>query len=888
MRLTEEELIIWFNKNSISEKGQAIIRNIRDSEPSRAVRSNGQNVPTDYPSVAMGHMAEAESHKVERPFFSQHDADPDVLEYWEQPPRIYLSYSAKSGRKVRVSVTVDCFVLRKSCAGWEEYKTELDLEDLQKSSPYRYVQNPDGTWWSPPGEEYAKQFGFYFRLRSQKEINWIYFRNLIFLEDYRRYSETVSEEAKLLIYGIVSRTPGITLEALLKQCNGFIDDDVFRLLKEKNLYFDIQNELLTEPEKVHIFNSEGVAQSHNIQSISALYNPSDTKMFTVEIGGRILWGDNIFTIANMDATSVHLLPENQSSSALIRLPSIIFEDLFIKGEIRSTQTTPDKIAIAAITKLRAASDDDMKLANNLFRKIEPLLYGDHMNGISTNIARNIYRYVNKFKEALIIYGNGLLGLLPRIKSKGNRTQRIDDEILNFTSKYIEEEYLTKIKPNRHSVHITYVKKCEELGHTPVSFKRFSVMINEISLEKRTREREGDKAAYQYEQPYEPGHLEPPRHGERPFELAHIDHTELDIELVSSKTGKNFGRPWLTYMEDAFSRRILALSLSFESPSYRSVMRVLRECVKRFHRLPQILTVDGGKEFRSIIFDFFIAHFEITRKLRPPAKPKYGSVLERLFKTTHTEVIYNMEGNTQATKNVRQMTSDVNPKHNAIWTYNDLLARLEQWAYEVYDKMDHWSLGQSPRDAFETGISKTGSRLCRMVRYDEELIMMTRPTTGKGTARVVNGAVKIKNIWYRCPALQNPTVEGTDVPVHYDFDDVGIASVYVDGKWEDCKSEYYDQLVGLTEREKIVITEEIRRKFSNFNQNVQINGQILAEFLQSMKDQQIELKVSQQAREMELKREKQDSGTENDSESSEDDESPDEPKDIQDSDDYEEI
>jgi putative transposase len=42
----------------------------------------------------------------------------------------------------------------------------------------------------------------------------------------------------------------------------------------------------------------------------------------------------------------------------------------------------------------------------------------------------------------------------------------------------------------------------------------------------------------------------PRHGDRPFAVAHLDHTELDVLLVSSVTGKPLARPYLTMLTDA--------------------------------------------------------------------------------------------------------------------------------------------------------------------------------------------------------------------------------------------------------------------------------------------------------------------------------------------------
>ena len=48
-------------------------------------------------------------------------------------------------------------------------------------------------------------------------------------------------------------------------------------------------------------------------------------------------------------------------------------------------------------------------------------------------------------------------------------------------------------------------------------------------------------------------LTTPRHGDRPFEIVHLDHIELDLELVCARTGRPLGRPWLTFLVDAFSR-----------------------------------------------------------------------------------------------------------------------------------------------------------------------------------------------------------------------------------------------------------------------------------------------------------------------------------------------
>jgi len=121
---------------------------------------------------------------------------------------------------------------------------------------------------------------------------------------------------------------------------------------------------------------------------------------------------------------------------------------------------------------------------------------------------------------------------------------------------------------------------------------------------------------------------------------------------------------------------------------------LRECVRRFSRLPQILVVDGGREFESTYFETLLARYECTKKTRPPAKARFGSVCERLFGTANTQFIHNLRGNTQITRNVRQVTKSVNPKTLATWRLAELHQRLSQYFYEVHDTLKQPTLGQN--------------------------------------------------------------------------------------------------------------------------------------------------------------------------------------------------
>jgi len=116
----------------------------------------------------------------------------------------------------------------------------------------------------------------------------------------------------------------------------------------------------------------------------------------------------------------------------------------------------------------------------------------------------------------------------------------------------------------------------------LSERTFYRRLNARRGTEQTARRKGARAAYQNAPWYWELSRSTPRHGDRPWEIVHLDHTELDIEVCTSM-GRVLGRPWATFATDAYSRRLLGCYLSFDPPSYRSCMMVLRACVRRYQR-----------------------------------------------------------------------------------------------------------------------------------------------------------------------------------------------------------------------------------------------------------------------------------------------------------------
>jgi transposase InsO family protein len=830
--LSKEEFITWYRRLGLSQQAVSIIERIRNSPPARSVQGGSQNVCGRYPSGKMGKTIDFESHRVELPVISEMEYDDDVLEFYSQPAsEVKLKYE-KNGRNIGVRHIADLFALRMGSAGWEECKTEEELLRLAVEDPKRYCYDDELGWRCPPGEEYAKQFGLYYRVRSSKKINWNQQRNIQFLEDYYRSNRQVEETTKQPLLAQVRNRPGITLLELINSKIGS-PDDIYQLIASNELFVDLLKHLLVEPDRTPVF--------ANIQASNgwALVVQSEARLPTtvnMNPGCTLEWDGKGWKILNVGEGSIFL--EDLEGNSIVPVSTKNFEALAKSGALKPIimegaalpQTHP-----FVIEAFRNANANDLREANRRHEMLRHFLSGEKPTGVS---ARTLRRWAADCKAAEIQFGCGFVGLLPDYKGRGNRDPKLPVEVQGLIKHFIETDFKTIKHKRAQSVHSSLVAACEEKGFIAPSYKTFLKAIQKEGAHALAVKREGWRGAYKYEVHYRQLEMTTPKHGDRPFEICHIDHTELDVELVCSLTGRNLGRPWLTIMTDAYSRRFVAQYLSFNPPSYRSCMMVIRDCVRRHGRLPQIIVVDWGPEFESIYFTTLLARYEVLKKSRPKAKARFGSVCERLFGTTNTRFIHNLQGNTQIMKRVRLAYKLINPKELAVWTLEALNEALCYFAFELNDTIKHPALGATPREVFVEGMLRGGTREFRIVPYDEAFLMLTMPSTPRQLAKVVPGkGVKINNIYYWCAAFLDPLVENTKVEVRFDPEDIGRVFSFVKGRWTECQSEFFSVFQGRTQKELQFVTQELRKRLRQSHQDLTITARKLAAFFKTIENQE---------------------------------------------------
>jgi hypothetical protein len=834
--LDDQQLRDWSRKLNLSEQAECVIRQIRMSEPSRRVQGRRGNMRGCFPSRKMGHTIQYESltNELSAIYLMEYHEN-ELIEYWDQPPSFTLRYKSKTGVNHGHTHTPDFFVLRRNCAGWEEWKMEEELPTLAEKMPARYVHSENKEWHCPPGQEYARQFGLYYRIRTSAEINWSLQRNLRFLEDYLRADNQprlIGEQAKLSVTSLLAAHPGMTLGELSASAKATMDE-IYLLLVTNEIFADLCATPLVDSDRVHFFLDQDTALAYS--QINGLRPPAPADAIsTVEFaeGTELSWDGKPWRIINLGQNNVSLLDDRNNCR---ELPQSVFDDLVKKGCLRGTPVRQsDRGAASEI--ITRASPDALREATRRYRAIAPYLNGSPPAD-QTLPARTRQRWVLQYRTAQATHGIGFLGLLPG--ARGNTKPKLPEATRNLMSQFIEENYETLKQKGKFAVYGQYLIECERQCIQAASYKTFAAQIDRRPKFEQTLKRAGPRAAYSHEPFYYELSPTVPRHGDRPFEIVHIDHTELDVELICVEPRRNLGRPWASFLTDAFSRRLLAVLLLYDPPSYRTNMMILRECVRRYHRFPQNIVVDGGKDFHSLYFDALLAAEECTKRIRPAAKSRFGSVIERLFGVSNRQFVHNLQGNTQITRNVRQITKSVAPATQAIWTLPLLYERLREWAYDLYDTNLHGRLGQSPREAFESGMRMSGHRSHRMIQYDEAFRLLTLPTTRSGVAKVIpNNGVKINNRYYWANAFRNAEVEKINVPVRYDPYNAGQAYAFVKGAWLTCHSEHYQAFRGRTEREVMLASSELRKRQSRGLAIFNASAKKLACFLTSVEAQEI--------------------------------------------------
>lgn len=207
-----------------------------------------------------------------------------------------------------------------------------------------------------------------YTVRSSKEINWNYQRNIEFLDDYYRSDNfDVSESSKKEILFQIRNEIGISLKDLFeKTFNKVTKDDIFSLIASDEIYVDLYKYPLIEFENVKIFTDKESAQAYS-NIIEFPGDNSEQKLDTVEIsvGQQVIWDGQIWYIANVGINFISLVNEFSICS---EVPINIFEELVRIGNIKGVSVNKISLMSDEVKeKLALASPEDLCKANEKYQ-----------------------------------------------------------------------------------------------------------------------------------------------------------------------------------------------------------------------------------------------------------------------------------------------------------------------------------------------------------------------------------------------------------------------------------------------------------------------------------------------------------------------------------------
>ncbi len=825
----KKELTWLYDKLRLPPEGRRLVEHIRHSPPERATEGGRHNVHGSYPSKKMGCTIQFESNNCELGYVIQTEFDAEVREYYCQPHALKHIYLSKLGKKIAHYETTDYLEISEKGISFISCKKEAELLELSSENPSRYVRDESGKWRCPPGEEAASEYGLGFRVVSSAELNPCFLQNLEFLADYIQERVVPLPETTETINAFFAERSFGNLIDLIKNVGSA--DEVYRAVVTGHLYFEWESEFLSQTHSAMVFRDCVSAKAYRCVMTHRYFDPApQIETLALKPGSSVAWDGIAWEVLNVGVDTVTLA----HAKNVAPLPKPHFFELVNKGHIKGAVIERDPRFDAAMERLLTASPLALNEAWRRYDLIAPRLGRPVLEihaGDDQARNRTVREYLKRWADCEVLYLDGFIGLIPNYASQGNRNPKLPARTIKLAKAVIRKYWLKEKAPVKQNTWLRFKKIAKRLQISICSDKTFYGLFAEVRLKEATEARHGHKAAYQVAGPLWDG--DPAlfaKHGDRAFAVAHIDHTEVDLEFLSSVTRVNLGKAWLTLLIDAYTRVVLACYLSFDRPSYVACMMAMRTCVSRHGRLPDVIVSDQGKEFRCRCFRRLAARHGCTLKYRPKSEPRFGAIVERAFGSLNTRLINNLEGNTQNSKKPRESAKSHAPTSRAVWTVPRFIPFLERFLYDVLPSLDHFGLLRTPKAIFEESLALHGLREGRRLAYSEAFIFDSLPTPSAPEKRRVHGrkGISVNYLTYWSRELRDPKVIGTKVHVKFDPFDAGHIWAYVKNRWIrcECTSTLFRRIpVGEVMWAVAQIKEDARRTGRNYR----INTQVLEDF-----------------------------------------------------------
>jgi putative transposase len=425
------------------------------------------------------------------------------------------------------------------------------------------------------------------------------------------------------------------------------------------------------------------------------------------------------------------------------------------------------------------------------------------------------RTIRRHRSALKKGQGNPVSLQPKWANCGNRDLRICLMHQTYLEECIHQYKKDSTHPSIYQCFRTYVKAFDEARLTLDFFDdRPICRASFYNIWHRTPHRNEDsycKGGRRLENA-EADAIDPSHRSivaSRPFAVAHIDHWKCDFFLVVGiVNGKVItARPWLTAMVDAFSGEVLAIWLSFANPSRKSCTMVIRDCVRRHGKLPEMIVVDGGSDFRSCHFQVMLATLGIVRCERPPEDPRFGNEVERVFGAFKERFARGLPGYGISIEKARAISSSCRSHKRATLSLLDAFNTLESYVFNGYNHSPKPGESSS-RVALKERALRYYPHCGRATSWDLKFLIATSIEAPASGYKLWPGrGLHVDEKWYTSSKLAAYRGYKKELTVRLEPYADSVIYVCIEGKWLICMTSRAKFQFAMSERSLLMASAE---------------------------------------------------------------------------------
>jgi len=402
--------------------------------------------------------------------------------------------------------------------------------------------------------------------------------------------------------------------------------------------------------------------------------------------------------------------------------------------------------------LTALSEDQRAQAHTRFTIIRPALE----DGITqAQVARThnipvstVRRWVKRYRE------KGLAGLADtKGRSDKGKSRRLPPDAITL----IEGLALQKPPRSMAAIHRQVTAVALEQGWKPPSYDRVRHIIKGLDPALVTFAHQG---AAMYREEFDLLYRREAPHANAMWQA---DHTLLDV-LLLDETGTP-AKPWLTAIEDDYSRMIVGYRLSFQESTALTTALTLRQAIWRkedpcwhAYGIPTVFYTDHGSDFTSKHIEQVAADLPMELIFSQVGIPRGRGKIERFFRSVDQLLL--------------QDTPEYCPKGStgvkATLTLPAFEQRFRTWLLSDYHYRVHEETKCKPAERWEAG-----GFVPRMPESLEQLDLLL--LTVAKTRRVQQDGIRFQGHRYIDPTLAAYVKE--DVLIRYDPADMAEIRIF---------------------------------------------------------------------------------------------------------------